>query len=395
MIAFPTFDRRLVILLIGQALAGSGSALAFLVTGFVGLELAPQPELATLPMSTFIIGVALGSPLAPYLMARLGRNAGHRLGLVIAATGSAFCLGALMQADFILYATGTTICGLGTAFQNQIRFTAAEAAPAEQKGIVHSWVLLCGLFAAIIGPALASLGKDLLPTGSFTGSFFLFLLILLLVFLAFLFLPPLPVPHESEHSGRAQAGEVLRRPEFWLGASSGAVSFAVMTLLMAATPLQMTGMEHYSHSDTTSVIQSHIVAMFLPGLFSGALLSMLGERRLMGLGLFLFLACLIPGYIHESYLHYWWSLVLLGVGWNFLFLAGSTVISRSFAGPERFAAQGLNDLVVFGSQTVASLAAGWLLYRVGWQALILFSLPVLAVQTLLVFFLPRGAKTGS
>lgn len=384
-----------MILLLAQALAGSGSALAFLVTGFVGMDLAPRADLATLPMSTFIIGVALGSPLAPFLMARLGRNNGHRLGILIAAVGSANCLFALSQRSFFVYSVGTAICGLGTAFQNQIRFTAAEAAPPSEKALVHSWVLLCGLFAAIIGPAMATLGKDLLTLGSFTGSFFLFLVILGLVFFAFLFLPALPVLAESQDPPSGLAKLVLRRPEFWLGASSGAVSFAVMTLLMAATPLQMTGVEHYSHSDTTSVIQSHIVAMFLPGLFSGTLLAWLGARRLIGLGLLFFLGCLIPGYIHASYLHYWWSLVLLGIGWNFLFLAGSTVISRSFGGPERFAAQGLNDLVVFGSQTLASLAAGWLLHRMGWQWLVLFSLPFLLAQALLVLAIPRAAKTES
>lgn len=393
MASFPAFTRHLTLLLAAQSLAGSTSAVSFLVSGFIGTSLAPIRELATVPMSTFVVGVALSSSLAAWTMAVLGRKRGHVLGTSVSVLGAALAAVSLVLHSFWGYATACFLLGSGQAFTNQIRFTAAEAVPAEQKGLVHSSILMCGLFAAILGPGIAAMGRRLFPDSLFAlahspeyaGSYLLLLgvLILALGFLAFL---PNVSTAKTEYTAlekKGRLGRVLVRPEFWLAGASGTASYAVMTLLMSATPMQMTEVEHFSHHDAVFTIQSHIVAMFLPSLFSGYLVTRLGLWKLILAGLALFAVC-IPFAVWAGTLHdYWWALVLLGVGWNFLFLAGSTTLSLSFSGSDRFTAQGLNDTLVFGTQALASLGAGWMLYAVGWRALSLVPIPVLAVVLLL------------
>ncbi|MCE9599106.1 MAG: MFS transporter [Spirochaetia bacterium] len=393
----PTFNRHLGLLLVAQSLAGSTSAVSFLVSGFIGTTLAPVRALATLPMSTFVIGVAISSTLAAWTMSRIGRKKGHLLGLSIAVVGSAMAGTSLFLHSFAGYSISCSLLGIGTAFTNQIRFTAAEAAPPEEKALVHSSILMCGLFAAVLGPGIAALGKNMVVDPNdgmpldYIGSYVLLAGILILATTALSFLPRssrlVTQAVDSEKKGRLM--RVLARPEFWLAGASGTASFAVMTLLMSATPMQMTEIEHFSHHDAIFTIQSHIIAMFLPSLFSGILIARLGLFKLILAGLVLFAACVPVAYFAGTLHGYWWALVLLGVGWNFLFLAGSTMLSLCFSGSDRFAAQGLNDTMVFGTQAIASLAAGWMLYTFGWQALSLFPIPFL-VLVLVLSTLQRG-----
>ena len=223
------------------------------------------------------------------------------------------------------------LAGCGSAFNNQIRFTAAEGA-GEQKALVHSWVLMFGLFAAFLGPWMIQFGQSLLSTGEYTGS--LALLFVGLFILAIIIIGGLP----NKKIDQVEKAIASRR--------------------------EMT-------------IQSHIIAMYFPSLFSGFLLARLGIRKLVILGITLFLICMAIAYNSSTCHDYWWAMVLLGVGWNFLFLAGSTGISQEYTGPERFTAQGLNDALVYGTQAIASLGAGWLLFTIGWSNLVLIPIPIL------------------
>lgn len=397
--------RHLSLLLAAQSLAGSTSAVAFLVSGFIGTRLTPVPSLATLPMSTFVIGVAASSSLAAWTMSKTGRKRGHLIGVLIGATGALLSAVSLLLQSFWGYSACCWLLGVGTAFTNQIRFTAAEAAPVEERGLVHSSILMCGLFAAILGPGIAGAGRNLIPDSLFaidgpkeyTGSYLLLLGILCAAAAALAFLPSVPntIPQYAPIERKGRMGRVLVRPEFWLACASGTASYAVMTLLMSATPMQMTEVEHFSHHDAIFTIQSHIVAMFLPSLFSGILITRLGLWKLILAGLVLFAAC-IPIAVAAGTLHdYWWALVLLGVGWNFLFLAGSTTLSVSFSGSDRFTAQGLNDTVVFGTQALASLGAGWMLYAIGWRGLAFVPIPFLLIVLALSWYYRRRLATIS
>lgn len=329
-------------------------------------------------MSLVVVGIALASPLAAWTMAKVGRKQGHLVGIGFSLLGVGIAALSLVRSNFLLYCIGNAFCGVGTAYNNQIRFTAAEKAGTE-KAVVHSWVLTFSLFAAFLGPWIAQQGRDLLGE-PYVGSFGLVggMLALLMVLLAWL---PSDSPSAegtaSTASQRISRRDILTSSKFWLGALSGTASFATMTLLMSATPLQTHEVEHFSHGETTQIIQSHIVAMFFPSLFSGLLLKFFGVKRLIWVGVAIFFVCIAIAFQSSHFHHYWWALVLLGVGWNFLFLASSTWISQSYSGPERFVAQGMNDLFVFGTQSIASLSAGALLFSFGWQTLVLVPLPFL------------------
>lgn len=378
----PTFDRRLVILLGTQAISGATIPVLFLISGLLGAHLAPDLKISTLPMAGSVVGVALGSSLASWMMARLGRRRGHLIGLGITQAGVIFTAISLWQQHFIGFTLGCLLSGVGAAFNNQIRFSAAEGA-GEQKALVHSWVLMCNLFAAFLGPAFVQYGKDMFTT-SYFGSLVLLLGGLLIASVSMSALPEIKAAEEIPLTGNSSRNQVFKDSRFWLAALSGVASFATMTLIMSATPLQTHEIEHFTSDETTSIIRSHIVAMFLPSLFSGVLLSLLGAKKLVALGIGLFLTCIGITYMHSEFHHYWWSLVLLGVGWNFLFLASSAWISLSFHGSERFLAQGGSDTLVYSIQALASLAAGWLLFAVGWKNLILLPIPLLIFLLVLV-----------
>jgi MFS family permease len=309
-------------------------------------------------------------------MSKFGRKSGHLLGLFLALCGMVLAGVGLSKSSFAIYCAACALSGVGSAFNNQIRFTAAEAAQ-EQKALVHSWILMFSLFAAFLGPWIVTRGHELLPYGEYTGSVALFSVLLLGIGFLMSALPEVRLPKVATSKARVSIPEVLSQGKFWIAALSGTASFATMTLLMSATPLQMHEIEHFSAAETTMTIQSHIVAMFLPSLFSGVLLSWLGVRKLIGLGVFLLFVCIGVAFSGAHFHHYWWALVLLGVGWNFLFLASSTWVSQSYSGPDRFVAQGANDALVYGTQSVASLAAGWLLFELGWKTLVFIPVPLL------------------
>ncbi len=375
----PTFDRRLTILLIGQAIAGCTVPVFFIVSGLLGPSIAPTLELSTLPVSLVVVGIALGSSLVGRVMATLGRKRGHLLGLFVTMLGVAAAAWALTLPDFYLYSVGAFVSGVGHAFNNQIRFTAADSA-GPQKAVVHSWVLMFGLFAALLGPSVAEFGRQALPGGEYVGSLLILLFMLLALAVLFAFLPtPVVEPVRTTTTRNTRTRDVLCDRKFWQAALPGVTSFVTMTLLMTATPLEMHHHHHFSHGDTTNTVSSHIVAMYLPSLFGGLLIAWLGIRRLTLFSIAIFAACIAVGYFSSSLHGFWWALVLLGIGWNFLFLAGSTAISQSYSGPERFAAQGANDTIVYGTQAIASLASGWLIFAIGWKALVLVPVPLLLV----------------
>ena len=311
-------------------------------------------------------------------MSKIGRKYGHLLGLFLTLLGVTLTGLTLWMNSFLGFCLGNLLCGVGAAFNNQIRFSAAEGAIFEEKALVHSWVLMCSLCAAFLGPWMIQYGHTLLHTGEYTGSLALLFIALFGTMVLLICLPQSPPSvTQSTDTPKITAFQIVSQVKFWLPALCGITAFATMTLIMSATPLQMHEIAHFSTAITTMTYKSHIIAMFLPSLFSGILLAKMGIRRLIAAGIFLFLLCIAIAYTGTTCHDYWWSLVLLGVGWNFLFLAGSTWVSQTYTGPERFAAQGLNDGLVYGTQSLASLAAGWLLFAYGWTTLVLIPLPLL------------------
>jgi MFS family permease len=245
--------------------------------------------------------------------------------------------------------------------------------------------MLAGVVAAFLGPEVGSRLHHATDV-EFAGSFIGLSVLMLCAFSCILFFSgSKPEIVEHRESPRALL-EIASSPMFLLAMGAAVVGYGVMSLIMTATPVSMHTMDHFSLEETKWVIQSHIVAMFLPSLFSGILISRFGAQRIIGAGLVLLFICLAIAFVDQQLLHYWFALVLLGVGWNFLFLGGTTLLTTTYRLNERFKVQALNDFLVFGCQAMAALGSGAILSQLGWHWVLGLSLPLLILLLPVMWF---------
>jgi len=285
---------------------------------------------------------------------------------------------ALQQQSFITYLFAVVVLGIGLAAGQQYRFAAMESVAAEDVPRAASRVLIGGIGAAFLGPELAVRG-ELLTTTAYQGSFGLLMVVAIAVFLVlFFFNEPEKDEPLSDAKGRPLL-EILGQPVILVAVISGCAGFAIMSLVMTSTPLHMHFENGHSLVDTKWVIQSHIVAMFLPSFFVPWLIRRIGVQGLISLGIAALLIMVVVVFSEYAFVNYWVSLVLLGIGWNFLFVGGTTLLPEGYRESERFKVQALNDFTIFGIQAVGALLAGWILSTLGWQTLLLISLPILAL----------------
>ena len=363
------------------ALSFCSGPLVVLIGGLAGRALAPDASLSTLPVSLWIVGTAIGAAPLSLLMRRVGRKAvmvAAPIAAAIAALGSAW---AIEAQSFVGLCLGTAALGAGVAVVWQYRFAAIESAPSTRAGDAAARVLLGGLAAAVLGPELGVRGRDLLGQ-PFSGSFALLALTdLTAAAVLWIGYRPVPAPAATPAQGAAVVGgSLLRRPVFWAAMSSGAVGFAVMSLIMTATPLSMTEGDGHSLAHAKQVVQAHILAMWAPSFVSGVLIRRFGIARLMGVGLAAYTICVAIGLAGRDLHHYGGALLLLGMGWNLLFVGGTALLPQAYRADERFRAQALNDSCVFGTQALASLAAGGALAWLGWDGLMWLALPLIALH---------------
>tara|TARA_R110002167_G_scaffold243833_6_gene449260 strand:- start:2293 stop:3279 length:987 start_codon:yes stop_codon:yes gene_type:complete len=284
--------------------------------------------------------------------------------------------------------------GSSLAVLQQYRFAAMESVGADKVAQAASFVLLGGLVAAVLGPELATLGKDFFSQ-DYVGSFCLLAITSLIgaFFLSFYQAKPLGVGSTIKQA-RTLSG-LMKSKLFWVAIMSSTIGYAVMSYIMTATPVSMHIMVGHDLEDTKWVIQSHILAMFLPSLFSGYLANKFGLKFLMFAGLLLYSMCIGLTISGSSVMHYWGGLVLLGLGWNFLFVSGTLLLATIYTDQERFKAQGFHDFFVFGSQAFASLSSGVVIYSLGWTALVLLALPFVLLQFLVMFLGFRIPKNST
>lgn len=371
-----------LVLACAQALTATGITVLVLLGGIVAAELAPRESLATVPVSLAVVAVALSTAPAALLMRRIGRRAGFIAGAALGASAALFTALAIARGSFAMLCVGSLLFGTSGAFSQQYRFAAAESVPPAMVSRAVSWILLGSLGAALIGPPLALLARHWLPVAEYAGSFVAvaMLYVLGIGVLSILRLPP---PAERAAQGRARsAAELLAEPTFRIAVLAGVVAFGVMSFVMTAAPISMHVHHDHSVEATTWVIQSHVIAMFLPSLFTGRLVARFGERAMMTLGGSLLAGCVGISLVGQQVMHYWWGLVLLGLGWNLLFVSGTTLLARSYGGVDRHRAQAINEFTVFGVQACVSLLAGVAVSRMGWQVLNLVTLPLLALMLL-------------
>lgn len=368
-------------------------AVVVLVGGLVGTLLAPVPALATLPVATMIVGVATGTIPASMIMQRVGRKAGFIGAAVTASTAAMMASWSIQQGSFFLFCLSIGFIGVALAFAQQYRFAAVESVPAEDASRAISFMLLGGVVAAILGPWMANAGKDW--TGiSYQGSFLALSLMAIIPAFLLLFYTEQKFPAAVEVVPQRTLKQIARNPGFIVAVLSGAVGYAVMSLIMTATPISMHHIDQHSFDDTTWVIQWHVVAMYLPSLVTGRLIMAWGVRCIMLLGVAAMFGCILFALNGHSIFNYWVALVLLGLGWNFLFVSGTTKLVLHYQPNERFKAQAVNDFCIFTCQATASLSAGWVLHWLSWELIAVFSLPLLAVLILAIGYDRMMNKAG-
>ena len=280
--------------------------------------------------------------------------------------------------SFLLFVIAAFCIGVYIAFMQQFRFAVAESVPADKVPRSLSIFMLAGIISALLGPEVGRRFSDLEGLPLYSGSF-IGLAVLLSVSFLILLLSYRNITIEFPASKEAERplSEIIRQPNLILAVAAAAIAYSVMALVMTATPLSMHQMDGFSLEATTRVIQSHILAMYLPSFFSGALISRFGAFKIIKAGLVLMLACIGAGLNNPQFFHYLVALILLGVGWNFLFLGGTTLLTQCYYPAERFKVQAMNDFLVFGLQGLGSLSAGVLIAAAGWSGVMTFALPAI------------------
>jgi len=386
--------RNVLLLALCQAAFISTAALMATIGTLAGYALAADKALATLPATALTIGTALGTIPASLVMRRVGRRLGFMVGSGFAMAGGLVGAWAVLIQSFWLLIGGGVLMGIAAAFAQLYRFAAAEAVTPDRRGRAISLVLAGGLLAGFVGPQLARSTADLLGT-RFVGAF-LCVPLLGLVGLALMFGLRLPEAVESRIDGAARpVVAIVRQPLFLVAVASELVGYGVMNLLMTGTPLAMVAHHGHGLSDAAFVIQWHLVGMFLPGFFTGSLIQRIGERATIGIGIVANVASLATGFAGTSVWHFWLSLLLVGLGWNLMFVGGSTLVTRTYTPSERTKAQAANDFMIWATVAMTSLSSGQLLHRHGWTAILVAAGPLLALAAAAIVVAEIAARTTS
>jgi len=389
-----SLPKNVWLLFIAQPLAMTATSLMVFAGGILGTKLAPTPEMATLPISVLIVGVALAVLPASLLTRRLGRRLSLLCGLSIAVIGALVAMSAALTGLFSLLVVGSFLLGLSMAFVAQMRFSALDSLDdLGDSAKALSILMVGGIFAAILGPELAVAGKDWIeaPHG-FAGSFLGLGLFLVMAMVAVSFLEPTDIQEQKQEVAIRPLSSIIKQPIFVIALGCGAVAYGLMSYVMTATPLSMHMIEHYDLDTTKWVVQSHIMAMYIPSLFSALLLRWLGVLKMMWLGCLCYLAVIFFALSGKEMMHYWWAMVLLGIGWNFLFLCGTLSLPKSYQQNERLKVQSVNDLTIFVIQAMASLLAGSVLFTQGWLTLIAIGIPLVVIICLLTLWVSTSSS---
>jgi len=342
--------RTLIVLTFAQCFGQTAAPILVLLGGIVGAQIAPSIDWATLPIAIQISGIAFATIPASYLMSKVGRKAGFLAGTALAIFASLFAAFAIYQQSFTLFCIASFLIGNYIAFLQQFRFAVADSVPNEQIPKCLSFLMLAGIVAALLGPEVARRFSVIEGLPDYVGSFLGMAAMLTVSFLILLaFYKKTTFEKQDQFSAARPLGKIFRQPTLILAIASAAVGYSVMSLIMTATPLSMHEMDLHSLEETTRVIQSHILAMYVPSFFSGFLISWLGVKRIIQAGFALMIVCIFIGWGQPDFISYWGTLVFLGVGWNFLFLGGTTLLTQSYRASERFKVQADPKLPCLGT----------------------------------------------
>lgn len=374
-----------------QALFQIVSVLVMTIGGLAGSILAPSPEFATAPIAAMFLGTAVSTVPASMWMSRAGRKVGFVTGASLGMLGGLLAAAGMMTSSLILLCAGTFLAGTYQGFAQFYRFAAAEVSDERFKPRAISLVLAGGVVAALVGPLLARWGGDLLhPT--YTASF-LFLSAASAIAIGVLLGVNVPknVDTDDDRANARPLSAIVGQPTYLVALFAAVTGYGVMILAMTATPLAMTH-HHHDLSSTVTVIQLHVLAMFLPSFVTGSLIARFGVLTIMQAGIALLVAHVLLALTGTGFYNFTAALIMLGVGWNFLYIGGTNLLTRSYSSAEKGKAQATNDLTVFLVGLCASLSAGVLQNTIGWQALNLWLLPWLALAAAAILWLQLSTK---
>ena len=372
---------RNVLVLSGcQATLQTVGTTMIVVTGLAGFALATDKALATVPLTCYVLGSAASTIPASLLMNAVGRRAGFQTGTGLGMAGAAGCALAMYIANFWLLCAGMFVMGMYTAFGKYYRFAAADAAKVEFRAKAISLTLAGGIVGGIFGPEMAKRTSVMFADHAYLGSY---LSLIVVCFVAMLFLTRLDIPQLSEQerkdSGRPLA-EIMRQPVFMVAALAAMLSYGIMNLFMTSTPLAMRA-HHHHFNDAAFVLQWHMIGMYGPSFFTGALIQRFGVLTIIMAGIVLLFVCIVAALAGTALLNFWVALFLLGVGWNFMYVGGSALLTECHTAAERAKTQAANDFMVFVTMALSSLSSGLLLNASGWHAVNYGSLPFLLLAT--------------
>ena len=377
-----------------QAMLMTNNATLIAINGLAGLALAPTPALATLPVTCWVVGGAIATMQASQYMKKVGRRKGLIRGASVGIVGAAICAAAMWQASFWLLCFGALVWGTYNAFGQYYRFVAAEVAAPDFKATAVSLVLAGGLVGGIVGPTLSRYTVDLVGP-KFAGAY-LALIVFALATMAVLSRMRIPDPTAAEQaaSGRPLS-EIAAQPKYIVAVMSGAIGYGVMNFLMTSTPIAM-GVCGHPYGDAAFVISAHVIAMFAPSFVTGGLIKRFGKIPVMLAGAALNIVCIAVALAGLTVANFWWAMVLLGVGWNFLYIGATTLLTETYRPEERAKAQGANETAIFVMMALSSFSSGMIVTNASWEKVNYSATPLIAIVVaalLFLFFQMKKSRT--
>jgi len=374
-------NRNLSLLVISQVFGFTANIITVFLSGIVGSQITTIKSLSTLPTSLSVLGIAIFTILAAKIMDKIGRRLGFIFGALVSAATCLLAVFAITQQNFILFCISHLILGLGIAFAHQYRFAAAESVEKEKAPKAISTLMLAGIVSSFLSITLANYTKNLFPDHLYVGSYLLLAVFTFMPAIFFIFYKnnvEIKTDFSNKYNGR-RLFEIIFQPRFLQAIIAAAFAYAVMSFLMTATPLSMHVMEKMSLEDTGLVLQFHLVAMFLPSLITGHLIKKFGHSNIIYIGVLFYIVTIILAFFEQTFVNYMVALIFLGLGWNFLFISGTSLVVLTYKEEEKFRVQGVNDFIVFSTMALASLSAGILLSLTSWKTMNLICIPFLVL----------------
>ena len=379
------FNKNFIVICLSSMIAAFPPMIVVLLGGIITSKIMLKDSLATLPMTLMIIGIALSAPIASKLMSIWGRKKGFIFSSFLSTFALLLCSLSIYNQNFIIFAVGNFLIGSSQAFSNQYRFAASESVSKEYIPRSISIILLLGIISALLSTNFSEYFKDYFPDYLFLGSYiFLSITAIIPIFILLFYEDNVNIKNKSKFQYKTIVS-LLKNIKILQSIISAGFGYFIMAIIMTATPLHMHLVNNFTLFQTSIVIQFHVIGMFLPSLFSGDLVKKFGNTNIIYSGVIILFMSIIINTSFDFYYSYLVGLILLGIGWNFLFVSGSSLLVVSYEEKDKFTAQGLNDFIVFSTQGIGALSAGFLLYYSNWKILNILCIPLLIIVAFVSF----------